>query len=267
MVSLFAVMHAQHVMDSRVDDSTAEPGVQHARPGRVNHDASPTRLEEIRTAALELFATKGYRATTMHDIGERVGIRGPSIYKHVESKHALLVEIMVRTMDDLLAIQQAAILSTNDFSKQLQRLAESHARYHARHRFEAFVGTREIDSLDEPYRTDVITRRSTYEFGFRSVIEAGVAAGIFRVPSARLASYGVLDLGMGIAVWYRPDGPLTEDEIALSYGELALRLVGAEEAEETTAPARQTVHLGYDRASDGAEVRAASLPPRPHGPG
>ncbi|MEU9331196.1 hypothetical protein AB0D91_47120 [Streptomyces canus] len=33
-----------------------------------------------------------------------------------------------------------------------------------------------------------------------------------RLPP-RLVSYAVLDLGMGIAAWYREDGELTEDTI------------------------------------------------------
>ena len=49
------------------------------------------RSEEIRRAALELFTRQGYEATTMTDIGNRVGIRGPSLYKHVTCKQELLV--------------------------------------------------------------------------------------------------------------------------------------------------------------------------------
>jgi len=37
------------------------------------------RAEEIRVAALTLFARLGYEATTMADIGAAVGIRGPSL--------------------------------------------------------------------------------------------------------------------------------------------------------------------------------------------
>ncbi|MGW0476959.1 helix-turn-helix domain-containing protein [Streptomyces coeruleorubidus] len=55
---------------------------------------------EIRNAALVLFAERGYAATTMADIGEAVGMRGPSLYKHVGSKQELLTQIMTGTMDD-----------------------------------------------------------------------------------------------------------------------------------------------------------------------
>jgi hypothetical protein len=92
---------------------------------------------------------------------------------------------------------------------------------------EAFVGTREIRSLLEPQRAAVRARRAEYEAGFRTLIGDGVDAGRFTVASPRLASYAILDLGMGVAVWFREDGELDENAVAWQYTEFALRLLGA----------------------------------------
>ncbi|OHV22181.1 hypothetical protein BBK14_25760 [Parafrankia soli] len=54
---------------------------------------------------------------------------------------------------------------------------------------------------------------------FRDLIEAGMRAGLFEMASARLASYAILDLGMGVAVWFREDGELTEDAVVWQYSE------------------------------------------------
>jgi hypothetical protein len=40
----------------------------------------------------------------------------------------------------------------------------------------------------------------------RRLVQAGADAGVFTVTSARLASYAILDLGMGISAWYRETG-------------------------------------------------------------
>lgn len=56
----------------------------------------PTR-ERILDAAEELFAAGGYRATSVVQIAEAVGIRGPAIYKHFASK-ADLYEAVVRRL-------------------------------------------------------------------------------------------------------------------------------------------------------------------------
>jgi AcrR family transcriptional regulator len=163
----------------------------------------------------------------MADLGLRAGIRGPSIYKYFSSKQQLLSEIMFATMDELISGFRAAVSTTDDVTEQLRRAVEAHVRYHVRHRFEAFIGTREIGNLDEPERSAIIARRDTYERGFRELIRQGSADGHFAVQSSRLASYAVLDMGMGVAVWFREDGPLSEEEIVRHYGAIALQVVGA----------------------------------------
>ncbi|WP_214109349.1 TetR/AcrR family transcriptional regulator [Acrocarpospora catenulata] len=187
-----------------------------------------SRREDIRAAALELFARSGYEATTMADIGAAVGMRGPSLYKHFASKQELLAEIMTGTMTDLVALHRGAVATTTDPAERLRRAAEAHVRYHARHRLEAFVGNREIRSLVQPHRERVLALRAEYEAGFRDLVKAGITAGRFHVASPRLASYAILDLGMGVSAWFRDDGESTEDGVVWQYGEFALRIAGAD---------------------------------------
>ena len=184
------------------------------------------RFDGIREAALELFTGKGYEATTMTDIGAAVGMRGPSLYKHVESKQDILARIMTGTMEQLLAAHHTAVAATTDPAERLRRATEAHVRYHARHRLEAFVGNREIRSLREPHRGRVLDLRAEYESCVRAIVQAGVDAGVFTVTSVRLASYAVLDLGMGVSAWYRDGGEHSEDAVVWQYSDFALRLVG-----------------------------------------
>jgi hypothetical protein len=133
---------------------------------------------------------------------------------------------MLATMDTLLAMHAEAVDGVTDVTERLRRAVEAHVRYHARHRLEAFVGNREIGSLEQPDRDRVLRRRSTYERGFRELIESGAADGVFAVHSARLASYSILDMGMGVANWFHDGGEFSVDQLAYQYGDLALRIVG-----------------------------------------
>ena len=49
-----------------------------------------TTKEKILDEALTLFAEKGYDGTSMDLIAERVGIKGPSLYKHYKGKEEIL---------------------------------------------------------------------------------------------------------------------------------------------------------------------------------
>jgi AcrR family transcriptional regulator len=180
----------------------------------------------IRAAALELFAERGYRSTTMADIGSALSIRGPSLYKHVQSKQDLLAEIMIETMTTLIAAQRTARRTGDDIVVQVRRMVEAHIRFHATHRGQAFVGNREIDNLEQPYRDKVLRLRRQYEHGLRQAIAEGVKSGAFAVGRPRLASYAILDMGIGVATWFRPDGPHTADQIAYTYADYAIAMLG-----------------------------------------
>ncbi|WP_370588726.1 TetR/AcrR family transcriptional regulator [Pseudonocardia sp. C8] len=185
------------------------------------------REAEIRAAALERFARHGYEATTMADIGTAVGMRGPSLYKHVRSKQDLLASVIHATMTALLRDHDAAVSGVDDPVERLRRAVDAHVRFHARHRVEAFVGNRELRSLTEPGRSEILGLRATYQQRFHTLIADGVQRGAFRVTDPLLASYALLDLGMGVAVWFREGSGPTENEVAWAQVEFALRLVGA----------------------------------------
>ncbi len=60
-------------------------------------DSWPTR-ELILLEASRLFAARGYRGTSTHDIAAAVGIRQPSLYKHFSSKQAIAEELLRRDL-------------------------------------------------------------------------------------------------------------------------------------------------------------------------
>lgn len=199
-------------------------------PSVTEHRVAPTppdRHREILDAALELFATIGYRATTMAQIGDRIGIRGPSLYKHVTSKQELLVAIMAGMMEELLRRQDAALAGAVDVRERLERITAVHVQYHAEHRYEAFVGHREIDNLEEPERSRILELRREYESRFRELVQAGRELDVFRTSSDRWSSYAILDMGIGVSAWYNPSGSVAPDELAATYAEFALRMLGA----------------------------------------
>jgi AcrR family transcriptional regulator len=185
-----------------------------------------SRATEIRDAALELFVERGYEATTMADIGAAVGIRGPSLYKHVAAKQDLLAAIVTETMAELLAAHRAAVTGVDSPTERLRRAVDAHVRYHARHRREAFVGTRELRSLVEPHRAAALAQRAEYAQGFETVVADGVTAGEFHVANVRYTAWAILDLGMGVAIWFS-GGNAAENEVAWHHVDLALRMVCA----------------------------------------
>ncbi len=67
------------------------------------------RRQQLFAVALELFADRGYRATTMDDVAEAAGVTKPLVYQHFSSKRALYLELVESVSAELLgAIAEAA---------------------------------------------------------------------------------------------------------------------------------------------------------------
>ncbi len=53
-----------------------------------------TAKERVLRVAAELFAQRGFAGTSMQDIADALGVRKPSLYKHVPSKDALYADVL-----------------------------------------------------------------------------------------------------------------------------------------------------------------------------
>ncbi len=191
----------------------------------MTSSTSAARLVEIREAALTLFADKGFFGTSMTDIADKLGVKAASLYNHIDSKQEILAEITQDTMRTLIEEHEKAVSSTEDSVEQIRRAMQTHVRWHARHPREVKIGNSEINSLEEPVRTELIEARHRYSEAWKEMIQRGVDQGDLETPSVRLATYALLEMGIGVALWFREGGSLTETEVAYIYGDLAVRLV------------------------------------------
>lgn len=75
-------------------------------------------------AAAKLFSTRGYVDTGIDDIGEAVGVTGPAVYRHFDSKQALLVAVLERAVEHSAAIVPRVRAEATSPEDALQRLVE-----------------------------------------------------------------------------------------------------------------------------------------------
>lgn len=179
----------------------------------------------VREVALDLFARQGYHGTAVSEIAAALEIRTPSLYSHIESKQQLLAEIIGETTREVWADYEAAVFDQVSVTDKLRAAAHVYARRHATHPREAVIVNRDVASLEEPLRGEVIELRRRHERSIRGLILVGCREGVFAVEVPHLASFGILELCVSIAHWFRQEGSLSADEVAVQYAEFAVRIV------------------------------------------
>jgi AcrR family transcriptional regulator len=121
-----------------------------ARPARTR---DPARKQRILDAAADLVARNGFSAVSMEDIGGAVGITASAIYRHYDSKTAVLVAMFDRVIDRLLSEgERVAADKQADPLDALRRLIDSQIDFVVDDRDIAQVYFREIANLPEADR-------------------------------------------------------------------------------------------------------------------
>jgi AcrR family transcriptional regulator len=79
------------------------------------------RRQQLVAVALELFADRGYRTTTMDDIADAAGVTKPLVYQHFASKRALYLELVDSVAAQLVAAIAAATAEASGPRRQVER--------------------------------------------------------------------------------------------------------------------------------------------------
>ncbi|MGD0557716.1 MAG: helix-turn-helix domain-containing protein, partial [Streptosporangiaceae bacterium] len=79
----------------------------------TTRQGSGRRADVVRLAG-ELFAEKGFRATTVREIADAAGILSGSLYHHFDSKESIGDAILSAFIDDVLADYRAAVAAGGD---------------------------------------------------------------------------------------------------------------------------------------------------------
>ncbi|GAA4235376.1 TetR/AcrR family transcriptional regulator [Actinomadura meridiana] len=84
-----------------------------------------TSFAEIVAAGRDLLEVGGQRQLTMQSVAERVGVRAPSLYKHVSNRAALLAAVAEATIDDLAVRLESADGSIEGMARGYRQFAQS----------------------------------------------------------------------------------------------------------------------------------------------
>jgi AcrR family transcriptional regulator len=121
------------------------------RPLRTRRRSS-ARREELISVAATLFASRGYYAVTVDDIGDAVGLTGPALYRHFSGKEALLVAVFDQIVEQLRDRIREVVSEATDPVSALLAILRFHVEFAIEQRQNVAVWRQEFQNLPEPDR-------------------------------------------------------------------------------------------------------------------
>ncbi len=168
------------------------------------------RYRDILEAAAALFAERGYAATSVRDIGERVGLLGGSLYHHIKSKEALFIKIHDLALEAAAVKIKAAVSDQTDPWDRLQAACITMLEVELAADSLTMPLMNDFKSVPAEVRAQLIAKRDEFEKIFESLISAlPLASGIDR----KVFRLSLLTLLNNVNIWYRP-GALSPADIA-----------------------------------------------------
>jgi AcrR family transcriptional regulator len=155
------------------------------------------RRERLLTVTAELVAERGFHAVGIADIGAAAGVTGSAIYRHFPSKRDILVALLDRVVDDLLAGAQDVVATASAPDDALDRLLRAHVDFAIRDRALIRVYDQEADHLPADDRHRIRrTQRAYADVWTRALRDArpGLDA-----ETARAAVHGAFGLVNSVA--------------------------------------------------------------------
>ena len=184
------------------------------------------REAALHRAATRLFRERGFHATSMQDLAEALGMNRGSLYHYIEAKDDLLWAIVSDALARLDAAVRPALEAdgpdTIPASRRLERAIDAHLTFAAEHGDELALLQIELRSLSPERQAELIERRDAYEAAWRRVVEAGIADGELRATDVALATIAILSACNWFTQWFRPDGPLSAEEVGARFARLFL---------------------------------------------
>lgn len=219
--------------------------------------ADGSRAESVRRVvyerALELFDSKGFRATSMNDIADACGVSKPAIYHYYRNKSHLLETLYEDVTVEFFKTQETLAHSQDDVTDRLRRFVELQVLYNIENSRFLTIFWRERHEFDAASRKSLATRERAFENWIQHIIEDGQRSGEFRTQDPKIAMLAILGLLSTVHRWAVHSGR-TPQEIASELSGMVIDGVAkAPEAEKATKrpkTARQRMTRAEENASE-----------------
>ena len=184
-----------------------------ARPAQDRAQVRISKREAVLRTAAQVVNEKGYLASTLDEVAERLHVTKPTLYYYVKNKEEILFEcvrIGLTMLQDAIhdvgtsggsaadkltaAMRKYTEIVTMDFGMCVIRVGE--------------------DPLPPESQQKLRRIKAAIDLEFRALITQGIAEGSVKPCDPKIAAFTIAGAISWVARWYQPDGDLSVDSIA-----------------------------------------------------
>jgi AcrR family transcriptional regulator len=177
--------------------------------------------ERLLHVATRLFARHGFEGTSVQDIVDAAGVTKGAMYHYYDSKDDLLYELYHQVLSIQLSHLEQIVAGAGTAEQRLRAAAADVVRTSLDSLDDMIVFFRSLHMLPDDKQAKVRAERRRYHDKFKALVAEGVAAGTFRSDiSPDIVVHYFLSVVNQLGSWYKPDGPLSPDQVAELFTEL-----------------------------------------------
>ena len=173
------------------------------------------RYRAILETAARLICERGYEGTSMQEIAAACRMTKAGLYHHIQNKEQLLFAIMNYGMD---LFEEQVLSKVQDIADPVERL-----RACMRHNIllvtrgwskEVIIILHEHATLTGETRAFIDARKKKYVDFLEEAFAQATAQGRIRPVDPTIGAFSFLGMVLWVYKWFKPDGRLTDEQIA-----------------------------------------------------
>ena len=203
-----------------------QPPMQASGRQKAATAGSDEKRERILRAAEALFDAQGYANTTIEQIVQRLGVTKPFVYYYFRNKQEIFETLSWAPTVACFTAMDFAEGDTRPAHVKVAEGLERLIRATLEHHPSAFFPYRE----PQVYRPEYLAAQKDLANHFYdrlcALLEQGREDGLFEFNDTKITALAACSLPGFLYHWYRPDGRLSQDEVAQELAQLAWRVLG-----------------------------------------
>ncbi len=162
-----------------------------------------SKKEQILRTAATMFRERGFAATSMRDLAEKIGIEAASLYNHIDSKSQMLEDIILRISQKCNEHLEELEASKDTALQKVESIIRFHTKMMMFHFEEYSVMVSQWMHLETSKLAAFVAERRQYVKRMEAIVQQGIDNGEVKPLLPYVVVLNILSAVRGLEFWQK----------------------------------------------------------------